>query len=357
MNSAHPTTSIGENESIFLDVVRLASAQLVFFGHLSGHLYGNGVLIGGRIQIQNLGVVIFFMLSGYLICGALAKYTNFAEFFIDRLARIYVTLVPCLVVIAILDGIAKINGKYGFDGAYDSMTWIGNLLMLQDHPLLTLGFDRSLLTSFGSARPLWTLAVEWWLYMFAGYICLAQRPSLPIVAILAVVPAVFASVGRGQGLTIFWFLGAAMLYVRARHVKEKQLLVAGVASCALYLARLAVSKNFYDVQANIFLAVLAGTLLIWSRRSTRLAALPPRVKRLLRTLSGASFALYILHYSVIELLFSLGMATSRIGLLAFAASNVLAVLIYLLFDRNHKKLGARLRQAWLHAMPKQTGKT
>jgi hypothetical protein len=138
MKFALKVCAIDENESIFLDIVRLLSAQFVFFGHLLSFSYGSEALIGGRIPIQNLGVVVFFILSGYLICRTLPKYVDFKEFFIDRFARIYVTLVPCLLVIAILDYFMKANGNFSYVSAYTFTTWIGNLFMLQDYPVLQL---------------------------------------------------------------------------------------------------------------------------------------------------------------------------------------------------------------------------
>jgi peptidoglycan/LPS O-acetylase OafA/YrhL len=33
------------------------------------------------------------------------------------------------------------------------------------------------LTSFGSARPFWTLAIEVWIYLFVGAVVLLRRPT------------------------------------------------------------------------------------------------------------------------------------------------------------------------------------
>lgn len=337
---------IGENESIFLDIVRFISAQLVFFGHLLSFLHGNEVMIGGRIPIQNLGVVVFFILSGYLICRTLPKYADFKEFFIDRFARIYVTLVPCLALIALMDYAAMMYGQYSYGSAFNICTWIGNLFMLQDYPILQrgLGLSDPLITSFGSARPLWTLAVEWWLYMFFGYICLTKRPTIIAIAILAIVPVIFATVGRGQGLTFFWLFGAAIIYVTRLDIKMRWLLCIVATCLALYGARVVISKDFYDLQANIFLSALFCALLMWSRRSTFFCLFPAMLKSLFQILAGASFALYILHYTIIELLLSIDTAKSSVGALSFAAANGLAVLIYLAFDRNHKKVGMFIRK-------------
>jgi peptidoglycan/LPS O-acetylase OafA/YrhL len=112
----------------------------------------------------------------------------------------------------------------------------------------------------------------------------------------------------------------------------------------LYCARIAASKDFYDLQANFFLSALFCALLMWSRRTAFFTALPAVLKSLFRVLAGASFALYLLHYSIIELLRSFGIGKAQVAVLAIVTANVLAVLIYLVFDKNHKKLGMRLRK-------------
>ena len=351
MNLTLSVSPIGENESIFLDIVRFVSAQLVFFGHLLSFLHGNEVLIGGRIPIQNLGVVVFFILSGYLICRTLPKYANFTEFFIDRFARIYVTLVPCLILIAGIDHVARTYGQYSYVSAHTLGTWVGNLFMLQDYPLLqiakrALGTSESLMTSFGSARPLWTLAVEWWLYMFVGYVYLVKRRSILILGMLAVVPLIYATVGRGEGLTFFWLFGAAMIYVARLDLSTRFLTATAVAALLLYSARVGISKDFYDLQANIFLGVTFCALLMLSRGSTLFCTMPAMLKATFRILAGASFALYILHYTIIELLLSIGTAKSIVGILSFCAANALSILIYMLFDKNHKKVGSAIRRVW-----------
>jgi len=97
-------------KSIFIDLLRLFSAKLVMAGHLWNYIYGYkqspAALLGdAQLYIQNLGVVIFFIISGYLIGFSLLRkqcyekgYT-FGQFFIDRFCRIYVTLIPCLIFI------------------------------------------------------------------------------------------------------------------------------------------------------------------------------------------------------------------------------------------------------------------
>ena len=129
---------ITESESLILDVIRAAAAQMVLVGHVFSFGSGGKALIGGTYPIQNLGVVVFFVLSGYLICTTTRQKAesdnsySFGTFFIERFARIYVTFIPCLLVIAALDGMNVALPGFQYQDAFNLTTFLGNLLMLQD---------------------------------------------------------------------------------------------------------------------------------------------------------------------------------------------------------------------------------
>jgi peptidoglycan/LPS O-acetylase OafA/YrhL len=58
--------------------------------------------------IQNIGVLIFFVMSGFLITATLLHNSakpdyGFARYFIDRFARIYSGLLPALVFVIVTD--------------------------------------------------------------------------------------------------------------------------------------------------------------------------------------------------------------------------------------------------------------
>lgn len=322
--------------------------SLYFGGHVLSFIWDDA-LIGGVIQVQNLGVVIFFILSGYLICRTFQKYNCFRDFFIDRFSRIYLTLVPCLILISIIDFFVKDFGMYRHEAAFGFNVFVANLFMLQDHPFLWLVnriFNVDVqVTSFGSARPLWTLAVEWWIYMFAGWFFLSNRKNIVVFLFLAIVPVAFSTFGRGQGLTLFWMLGAAMIFLpRSDALKKKWVEISIIVFCILYLMRMLQVRDFYDMQANLFLACIFGSFLILSRKSVLFSPLPKMLKSMIKVLAGASYALYILHYTIIELFGSLKLNGANVILYSVVVSNLLAIAVYLVFDRNHKKFGIFVRK-------------
>ena len=176
--------------------------------------------------MQNVGVLIFFVLSGTLITFTLIERSKdpsygFGTFFLERFARIYSGLIPALLFVVVLDGIVI----YGFrENAaapyYTAKTLIANLFMLEAYRGILSNYLRW--SAFGSASPLWTLAIEWHIYMFVGAVFFIwarpqQRLLMIAIAILfCQVPlhffaGAFQDDGVGKGLFSLWLAGACVL--------------------------------------------------------------------------------------------------------------------------------------------------
>ena len=90
--------------SVTLDLLRFCAAQAVCVGH-SISFFG----VADRLRppmapnMQNVGVLMFFVLSGFLIAHVLTRGIGqrsygLAQFVIDRFARIYSAFLPALLV-------------------------------------------------------------------------------------------------------------------------------------------------------------------------------------------------------------------------------------------------------------------
>ncbi|MGB1307441.1 MAG: acyltransferase family protein [Oceanihabitans sp.] len=161
------------SSSVYLDIIRAVSSQLVVVGHAISFLAIFPLIQPPKFPyIQNIAVLVFFILSGFLISYSIFRKDNysFKEYFIDRFSRIYAGLIPSILVVFIIDYVnIKLNPEgYNYYNAFNIKTFIGNLFMLEDFPGQVLVTNQPI-TSFGSGRTLWTLAVEWWLYMAFGY--------------------------------------------------------------------------------------------------------------------------------------------------------------------------------------------
>src|SRR6478609_5849272 len=131
-----------KSSSILLDLIRGISAQLVVIGHLFSFYNIFGLRQHeNRFLMQEFGVVIFFILSGFLIGYSVDNKSEkhvytFRHFFLDRFSRIFIAYIPALFVIALLDAAAwKISGSTGYAEAQNIQTFVGNIFMLQDFPI------------------------------------------------------------------------------------------------------------------------------------------------------------------------------------------------------------------------------
>src|SRR5882724_6900197 len=94
--------------STALDIMRAIAAQMVCVGH--GLSFFHISRPAGMPLIQNIGVLLFFIMSGFLINATLTQKSvnpdySFGSYFIDRFARIYSGLIPALIFVIIIDGI------------------------------------------------------------------------------------------------------------------------------------------------------------------------------------------------------------------------------------------------------------
>jgi peptidoglycan/LPS O-acetylase OafA/YrhL len=172
---------LSKNSSISLDLIRAISAQIVVVGHGISLLGIAPWLHEPRLPwMQNIAVLVFFILSGLLITYSSLRKTSregytFRMYFIERFSRIYTGYVPAIIFIFLLDSaFVKIHGSASFPYPLDFTTFIGNLVMLQDFPGLNK-YSSLNITSLGSGRPFWTLAVEWWIYMFFGCVLFIRK--------------------------------------------------------------------------------------------------------------------------------------------------------------------------------------
>lgn len=359
-------------QSCYFDLMRFIAVQLVVIGHLLSFMniivFPNYAL-GIQIPIQNLGVVVFFILSGYLISYSLYnnltfKEYSFSNFFKDRFFRIYVTLIPCLLLIAVLDSLMP---HYQYAGAFNLKTFIGNLFMLQDisYSLARYAHWESVqnliiplqITSFGSARPLWTLGVEWWLYMAFGWYVLnimnrktrliTKLSQLAIFWLLLIVP-VNHLIGRGNGLTLAWLSGAFIFFTVyyqkiTLHLSRFWFITGNLICLYLFTFLYFNLSTFYDPRISILTAIWFTLNLAFSNTIT--VTLPNKLKllliRVIRIAGGYSYALYLLHYTIIQFYVnSYGIIENKYftTFMAFASSNLAAFVIYTLFDKHHKKI-------------------
>src|ERR1039458_4334346 len=92
--------------SIYLDLFRFLAAMGVFLSHAEQHAGAVGVL--PKVYFDHKFVVIFFVLSGYVIAASAARADRtLANYSADRLARLSSVVIPALALTYLLDAVGS----------------------------------------------------------------------------------------------------------------------------------------------------------------------------------------------------------------------------------------------------------
>ncbi|MDD1743572.1 MAG: acyltransferase [Methanomassiliicoccales archaeon] len=354
--------------------MRILAVELVVIGHGIAFFQIAPILQPPSIPyLQNMGVVILFIVSGFLILyTTLNKMEkrpgySFREFFIDRFSRIYIGLFAALAFIVIIDLIAmRVSpSSYNYYGAFNITTFAGNLLQLQDYPIpasvvTDFGLSGTILnvTSFGSGRPLWTLAVEWWIYMSFGWLLLKKRIKIgswayyPILLFFSIVPLYNLLGGRGRGLTLTWLMGVFALFLIKRQLKvpKRILPIAALSSCLLgVLSVQFIGFTPYNFAFPFFIALALLFAVLWLDGLK--SEVKPLLRRMLRFGAGYSFTLFLIHYSIYSLIVIFmndGVSPWLLFLTSFLIANVMAALIAHFGETRYKTFSSFLKRHLLH---------
>lgn len=363
-------------QKTYLDLLRGFAAQLV----LLGHIYSMVLFPGETLGLGDLGVIIFFILSGFLISyTSLSKVSrgnySFSAYLTDRFFRIFVPYIPAVVLILLLDSYVYnyTNNRVYFEhyGIKDLLATLG---MLQQHPVglffdKLLGISQVKLSTFGSARPLWTVAIEWWLYVVFGLALFFSWNSrhwlILLVAFLvsAIVPLFNSVAGTGQGLSLLWILMAclAYFYLQSGEMVQERLseylrnsyrhrflfvLFLGILFLLMTTRFFWISyiepgfvferPIFYDFNLYVLIAIILITVFI------ALGSVQTEERcRSVMFVADYSYSLYLIHYTLIFFLLSVGFSLEgkmENLLLYYVLCNFVAVAFWWVFERNHYRV-------------------
>lgn len=151
-------SSSGVSRFAYVDTLRFVAAALVVFQHIAERHDGGAIakaLVGLGPGVA--GVVLFFLISGYVIPFSVRSGFDPPAFLVRRLCRIYPLF---LVAIACLAGVGAMGWlpQWAFMATAPANQWLANLLLVQDF----VGIEAFLGVS-------WTLIIELiWYALFAG---------------------------------------------------------------------------------------------------------------------------------------------------------------------------------------------
>lgn len=316
--------------SVILDLVRGLAAFLVLIDHIH-HLYFGfepQPLPGGSqpfgawffFVLTSAGmqaVVIFFVLSGYLISGSVFRALERNEFtwrwyLTHRLVRLWLVLLPALLIGALWDsGTVAWQAHTGLHGWFSelrltdpghNLTWrglFGNMFFLQ-----------TIRTSiFGSNRPLWSLAFEFWYYLLFPFALFAIRKGTPLrLRILYIALFVLtAAIAEHNVIALFpvWLLGTLLSRLTPPRVNAPWRAAAAVLYTPMIFA--CVLWPFHSHLFKMDYALGLATLgFFWVMLSAQNKVPEPSWRdarswrvAISRLLGGFSYSLYLVHYPVI----------------------------------------------------------
>lgn len=313
--------------SFCLDIIRVLAAQAVLIGHLIlSHKLFLGLSQPNNPYMENIAVVIFFLLSGLLIPMSVeakrrAGNYQFIDYLRVRFTRIYSVFLPALLLVLILDGLTIwLNpSAYRYYSAFNLKTFFTNLLMFQYYPSVP----------FGSGRPFWSLPLWWWTYLGFGWLVLAKNRFWAIF--LLIVPAYSLFYGRGQGLVLVWLMGAVIYYCLSRKLLSRINAKLSLAMALILLFLAAVRVNYtlreYEIIFELLLAGGIGFLLNYFQ--TVKVKVNEKVSKITRFFAGYSLTLYLTHFTINEFILSLSGRKSSLLLfiLVWIIGNLTAVIV------------------------------
>lgn len=288
------------SQSILLDLIRYFLAVIVVLGHAFGFFLGyfDGFFPRVFPHPQSIAVVCFFYLSGFLIVGSQIRQRDRSEgdlkkYLFDRITRVYVTLVPSLFFVVVVDLLMR--NIYNID-----------VDLVQNNVGINIFFDNLLLIPsmpFGTIRPIWSLMYEWWIYLIFGGIYFFK--SNKFLALLLILTGGYYTLqvnasGEAGHIWIIWAFGGLCAYLQKKipwahlnyHLMNLLALFSLTAAGWIYF----ISKNAYNLPAGILTAIFI--FVVSSQKSDFLKLLIP-LKGIATSGAGFSFTLFLTHYTVL----------------------------------------------------------
>jgi peptidoglycan/LPS O-acetylase OafA/YrhL len=343
-----------DNDASFaLDLLRVIAAEMVCTFHAIAFFKVGWLRAPHLPPMQNFGVCIFFVLSGFLIAHTLVRKSEnqqygFPDYVIDRVARVYSGWIPALIFVALMDAILFRMGVYDAHRTRTLATFIGNFFMLQQY---SGAFAHRLsFPIFGSGGPFWTMSVEFHIYLFVGaafFLLRGARSWLLLLGLLIFSQEAVAN-STGTSLFVLWLYGFAAAFILAEcgaQVSSSAWLAIGLVSAAILGFRMAPNHDPFDPANYIWLAVSFTALVaLASRTRLTISASSSGLVRAVRFCADYSFSLYLTHYTIMYAASKfLPLGRFRWAMLMVVVANLVAMAIAIPTEMRHRRLARWLR--------------
>jgi len=328
----------------YMDAFRFLLALAVAFGHVwalfvrdyqpTADLWVNSLYFAAGFA--HPGVVMFFVLSGYWISRSVIGRADagwaWGGYLVDRLSRLLIVLIPALAIGGALDAAALYlmhsPTHLGETDTYVLKTnvaanlapdvLLGNLLFLQG----------IMVAPFGSNGPLWSLAYEFWYYVWFPAILLAYRRRRLSAALVALMLALLAPELMFGFLS--WICGALLFFFEARlrrkgtratSLARRLLLPAAILFSIILIWGRAGEFVYEDPMLAAGFSIFLLTLLLANPAPFR------GIPALAAYGAGASFSLYAIHFPIMAFAAGLFVGAQRLAPNSSAIALVVLVLL------------------------------
>ena len=305
--------------SLWLDVLRAGATLLVVFSHFAYPRFSHGTFQWMRdYNFGSDAVVVFFVVSGFVIAFAAGRDQDANTYAFNRLTRLWSVLLPALALTIIFDRIGIAIDPTAYPrGFYEAHSVTDMFLRGASFSNEFGGLGRMRL---GSNGPLWSLSYEaayYALFGIAVFLTGARRAIL------------LAVVEYGVGVPILmlmpaWLMGVYLFHLvktdQIASVSARKAVVFAIGGPLAYAVMqiiglpdrlLAVSTALFGVNMNIAFAfsdefvwngIIGVLTVIHIIGMARLMQDGAHDSVAVRWIAGASFSLYVTHYPALHLL-------------------------------------------------------
>ena len=228
----------------WLDALRGIAVLFVVFDHLNLYVLPTlHQVIAPWFDAGKYGVMVFFLVSGYIVPASLERKGSVRRFWVSRLFRLYPMWAVTILAALVLTGL----GLSGLNGAaqHPAASTLAHMLMLQD----VLGVD-------DAVSVLWTLSYEMVFYL--------------LITCLFVVRAHRRNAGFAIGFAAAAVALGGMLPTQALSTGHSGIRVVAVSAAALVVAGLAAAVSGhrrFQVAGGVLLGATALILVSFNSRT------------------------------------------------------------------------------------------
>ena len=283
----------------FADLLRIIAAILVTVSHAITLIcvpqYPGAPFWFYRLSgLGKPAVMIFLAVSGYSIMSEYIYKTEdfkLSKFLLKRITRLYIVLIPALLVTGFLDAVGIVS--YGLSYSAEGNEKLAIVGQLNARNLLgTILFTQTFLTDcFGSNSALWSLSVEFWLYILFSIMIVGIEKSKYFLILFVFL---FCLLQRTYSdfllLSLPWLAGALAVYLN----KTKNTCIKKTLLTIFALLFLKILWSGYDFMSQWIYYVVLGIITAISLGLNNYNLPPKAICR-----SDMTFSLFALHYPLL----------------------------------------------------------